>query len=75
MVVSLSTQLALSWTAPLWFEHLEGFEETYGMVNFEPTFDLDAGVYMKLAFHLWWIEFKFDVNLIPYKFRPFDFTF
>lgn len=45
------------------------------MITFEPTFDLDAAAYSKIAFHLWFIEFHFSVDLIPYSFRPFDFTF
>jgi hypothetical protein len=45
------------------------------MINFEPTFNLDIGAYLRLEFHLYFINFEFSVNLMPYMFRPFDFTF
>lgn len=45
------------------------------MINFEPTFDLDLGAYAKIAFHLFFIEFEVSVDLIPYRFRPFAFSF
>ena len=75
MRASIDAQFALSWTAPLWTEFREGYDKTYRMINFEPTLDLDLGLYMKVAFHLYFIEFEFEVNLMPYIFRPFDFTF
>ena len=75
LVTSLDFELALSWTAPLWVEYLDGYETNYTMINFAPTFDLDLGAYIKLAFHLYFIEFEFSVDLIPYRFRPFAFTF
>ena len=45
------------------------------MINFEPTFNLDVGAYLKFELHLYFINFEFSVNLMPYMFRPFDFTF
>ena len=44
------------------------------MINFEPTFNLDVGAYWRVEFHLYFINFEFSINLMPYKFRPFDFT-
>ena len=45
------------------------------MVNFEPTFDLDLAALIKLEFHLYFINLNFEVALVPYRFRPFSFTF
>lgn len=75
VVFSFDTELSLSWTAPLWSEYIEGYETEYPMIHFEPTFNLDMGAYSKVAFHLYWIEFEFSVDLVPYRFRPFDFSF
>jgi len=74
MRASLNAELNLSWSAPLWAEYTHGYDESFAMVAFEPTFDLDIGFYMKIAFHLYFIEWEFSVDLLPYKFRPFDFT-
>lgn len=65
----------MKWTAPIWSEYSYGYETTYQMIHFEPTFDLDLGAYLKIAFHLYLINFEFSVDLMPYTFRPFDFTF
>ena len=75
MVTSISTEFSISWTAPLWATYEHGYESTYQMINFEPTFNLDIGCYLVLEFHLYFINFEFSVNLMPYMFRPFDFTF
>ena len=45
------------------------------MIKIRPTFDLDIGAYSKIAFYLYFIAFEFSVDLIPYKFRPFEFSF
>ena len=74
-VTSFNTEFSISWTAPLWASYEHGYEATYQMINFEPTFNLDAGAYLKLEFHLYFITFEWSVNLMPYMFRPFDFTF
>ena len=75
MIASIQTELGLSWTAPLWVEYLKGYETEYTMVNFEPTFDLDLAALIKLEFHLYFIDLNFEVAIVPYRFRPFSFTF
>ena len=74
-VASIQTELGLAWTAPLWVEYLKGYETEYTMINFEPTFDLDLAALIKLEFHLYFINFNFEIAIVPYRFRPFSFTF
>lgn len=71
----MNAEIALSWTAPLWATFDHGYESTYEMISFEPTFNLDAGLYAKFAIHLHFINLEWSVNLMPYRFRPFDLTF
>ena len=72
---SINAEFSISWTAPLWASFEHGYESTFRMINFEPTFNLDAGAYLVFDIHLYFINFEFSVNLMPYMFRPFDFTF
>jgi len=74
-VFSLNAEFGLSWAAPLWTDIIEGYDKSYRMINFEPSVDLDIGFRIKFAFHLYFIEFEFSVDLMPYMFRPFDFIF
>ena len=75
MVASIQTELALEWEAPLWVEYLKGYDTEYTMINFEPIFDLDLSALIKIEFHLYFINFNWEVAIEPYRFRPFSFTF
>ena len=73
--LKLNAEFALGWSAPLWSDFTEGYEETYRMINFEPNLDLDLGFKIAFSFHLYFISWEFSIDLMPYKFRPFDFVF